>query len=128
MFENKDKTVRRHERKSCLLASCLLPPASCLLVPLHVRHHVVPQDEPAVVAVRTLVRLPAVVDLAVAVQQGEVRELLAADLALYHRLARRPYLRLAVAVERGAVSEFLAADLTPYHRLAGWPYLRLAVG
>ena len=66
-----------------------------LLVHLHVLHHVVSLDEPAV-AVRTLVRLLAVVDLAVAVERGGVGELLVADLTLYHRFARRPYLRLTV--------------------------------
>ena len=73
----------------------LLLPPHLLLVHLHVLHHVVPLDEPAL-AVQALVRLLAVVDLAVAVERGGVGELLAADLTPYHRLARRPYLRLTV--------------------------------
>ena len=81
----------------CLLGlqlHLLLPP-HLLLVHLHVLHHVVPLDKPAV-AVVALVRLLAVVDLAVAVERRGVRQLLAADLALDHRLARRTYLRLPV--------------------------------
>ena len=73
----------------------LLLPPKLLLVHLHVLHHVVPLDEPAI-AVRALVRLLPVVDLAVAVQRRRVGQLLRADLALDHRLARRPDLRLPV--------------------------------
>ena len=78
------------------------------------RHHVVPLDEPAVIAVRTLVRLRTVVDPAVILERGGVvGELHAADVTPYHRLACRHYLRLAVAVDRGGVGELPAAGLAP---------------
>ena len=67
------------------LTLLLLP--HLLLVHPHVLHHVVPLAEPFVttVAVRALVRLPAVADLEVAVERAGVVTLLAADFTLYHR-------------------------------------------
>ena len=59
--------LRLHLRLHLRLPLHLLLPPPLLLVHLHVLHHVVPLDEPAI-AVRALVRLLPVVDLAVAVQ------------------------------------------------------------